>query len=152
MKKALGLVVITGIVLGAVSFFIVRAAAEDQTQHMIAAADRVSVPSGWTLTSERIESEKLICLNGNPCPSLHRAWQATEELTEQDLQSIAADAGFSIAVDRSCTRRANVIGNSAVCTGRGSHGGYDFRLTITSPGPGADSVLVLGLEQADGHT
>ncbi|WP_323960884.1 hypothetical protein GC088_04495 [Arthrobacter sp. JZ12] len=149
MKKILGWAVLAALVLWAVAFFALNQMHARETQSMVAAADRVDIPGNWTLISERIESEKLPCLNSNPCPSLHRRWQTSEELSEDSLQVLASSAGLSLTVDRSCARPDNVLGDAALCTGTAADDGYDFSFTISSPQPGADSILVLGVEASD---
>lgn len=128
------------------AFLAIKTVHDRATQNLVSVADEFVVPSGWTLISERIESEKFICLNGNPCPSLHRRWQATEELGEIHLHLLAATAGWDFKLDHDCVRRENHFGNMTLCSASGSRGGYDYRFRINSPEPGAHSTLVLNVE------
>ena len=113
---------------------------------MVSVADSLAVPSSWTLESEVVESEKLICLNANPCPSLSRTWQTDTQLSADDLRRIAASAGWQVQVDGDCQRSEGAIGKRSVCSATSTDSGFEVELRVDSPEADSVSLLWLHLE------
>ena len=148
VRKVVGWLCIGMIIAWVGAFLVIKTVHDRATKDMVAVADEMVVPDDWTLIGERIESEKFICLNANPCPSLHRRWQADRELSEIDLHIIAATAGWSFRLNHDCVRRDGAFGNTTLCSATGSQDGYEYSFRINSPEPGADSIFVLSLQPA----
>ncbi|GAB3548473.1 hypothetical protein GCM10027404_12420 [Arthrobacter tumbae] len=148
VRKVAGWLCIGIILAWAGAFLVMKTVHDRVTQNLVSVADEFVVPSDWTLIAENIETEKLICLNGNPCPSLHRRWQANEQLAEIHLHLLAATAGWDFSLDRDCVRHENVFGSTTLCSATGSRDGYDYIFRINSPEPGADSTLILNVQPA----
>lgn len=150
VRKALGWTVIAAVVLWVAAFFVLKASHDQTTDSMVAAANQLAVPDSWTLVSEVVESEKLICLNANPCPSLHRRWQADNELTFEDFRRLGASADWDLNIEDDCTRRPGDTGKDTVCSGVVIDSGYRIELRVLSTEPGAASELVMSMKPSGG--
>lgn len=150
MRKRVAAWMLIGLILLWVgAFLVIRNVHASTTADMVAIADRLQVPDGWPLVSEMLESEKLICLNSNACPSMSRTWQADTELQVEDLHELAFSAGWILQIEGDCLRRAGDIGGRSVCLGTVEDRGYEIQLRVDSPEEGAASRLWLHLEEAD---
>ena len=149
VRKVAGWLCIGIVVLWIGAFLVLKASQDRVTAQMVSVADRLTVPAAWTLDSEVIESEKLVCLNGNPCPSLSRTWQTDRELQQIDLMILATAAGWIPEVDGDCIRRPDPIGTRSVCSATALDSGYEVRLRVDSPDAGSPSRLRLSLKPAD---
>lgn len=131
-------------VIAATAFFVVRSAEDKVTAEMLSRAGRFAIPAGWKLTDEIVCPERFMRISTNPCPSLSRHWETGKELTDGDVT--VADVGFEMNADRPCNRRSNAIGNSPICTSRGSDGQFEYLFTVWSPGPEEPQLVVLNVE------
>ncbi|TFD37065.1 hypothetical protein E3T37_12790 [Cryobacterium sp. TMT2-10] len=143
--KILGAILIGVIVLAVSAFFIVRSLEDRVTDELVSQVSLLAIPEGWKPLGDIVRREQFPCLSTNPCPSIHRRWQADGAVTVQDLEQIAAPAGLTLAVEGPCQRPANVIGIASLCSGRAVKGGYDYQLTVTSDAPGEPEQLSLSV-------
>ncbi|WP_323960888.1 hypothetical protein GC088_04505 [Arthrobacter sp. JZ12] len=150
MRKRVAAWVLIGLILLWVcAFLVIKSIHDSTTADMVAVADRLKVPETWPMVSEVVESEKLICLNANPCPSMSRTWQAETELEVDDLHELALSAGWILEIEGDCLRQAGDIGTRSVCSGTVEDRGYEIQLRVDSPEAGAASRLWIHLEEQE---
>lgn len=150
MRKVAAWLCVGIIVIWAGAFFLLKSAHDRVTAEMVSVAEQLPVPADWTVQSENVESEKLVCLNANPCPSLSRTWQADRELRVEDLRSLAESAGWDVQIDGDCQRPEGAIGRRSVCSAEATDRGYDIQLRVDSSDQGSASQLWLHLEASGG--
>lgn len=126
-------VVLVIVGVAAVTFTFIRSAEDRITADMVWRADRFTIPSGWTLESETVRSERFLCMDTNPCPSLFRRWEAGQELTLQDLDTMTSGVGFDMNPEGKCQRQSNAIGPTTACSSSGADDKYSYLVNVTSP-------------------
>ena len=146
MKHRLWLVFAVILALGVTAHFVLRSAEDGVTDRMLSGAARFAIPADWKLIRETVRPERFMCISTNPCPSLHRAWETGKELTDEDVARVLSGLGFEMRWEGPCRRPSNVIGDSPICTSRGSDGELEYVFTVWSPGPGDPQLVVLNVD------
>lgn len=109
-------------------------------------ADRFDAPAHWELVTNRDEGASLICLGGNPCPSVHRAWVATaSSVTSGLVARLGADAGWAWVVEGDCALTdgdvRSVVGGVTTCEARGvDDDGFSVRFVVDSDAADVEHV------------
>lgn len=89
------------------------------------------------------------CKDDVVSPATARFFKTLEtgkELAENDLTAVFSGIDFGMKADRLCERSSNVIGNSPMCTSKGSDGEFAYLFTLWSPSPGELQLVVLNVE------
>lgn len=145
VKIRTGIILAAVVVVGAIAYFLIRAAEDRVTDDMVSRAGQFSIPSDWKLEDNVVRREMFLCIDTNPCPSIARRWNTGRELTVDDLKAMSSKASFAMNVEGTCTRRPNVGGPTTVCSSSGTDGVYDYSLNVSSPGKNDKSNVVVFL-------
>lgn len=102
-------------------------------------------PATWEVTQDHVVGRSLLCLGGDPCPSLQRAWRTPAPPTNDELQALVTDAGWDATVDGDCTRPPSpeTRGDEEVCSAEGAAEGYDVILTVRVANDDPDTHVIL---------
>jgi hypothetical protein len=143
VKLRTGLVLAAILPLGVTAYFLVRSSEDRVTADMLSRVERFSIPSDWQPEAETVRSERFLCMDTNPCPSLYRRWKAGKELAATDVAAVVSELGFEMKTSQICQRQSNAIGPTTVCDSEGTDGEYDYLLNVTSPDLNAPQVVTL---------
>lgn len=122
-----------------------RSAEDRVTGRMLSGAGRFAIPADWKLAQEIVRPERFMCISTNPCPSLSHRWETGKELTDSDVTALMSGLGFDMTADHPCERPAPVSGAITICISSGTDGEFDYRLSVTSPGPGEAQIVTLNV-------
>ncbi len=93
-------------------------------------ADRFTAPPAWTLVTDVVTAPSLICLGGQPCPSVQRAWTTPDQPTADDLQTLTTAAGWDATVDGPCTPEHPT--DRTVCRAAATVDGFAVELRVVT--------------------
>ncbi|MFC8190247.1 hypothetical protein ACFUMH_01140 [Cellulomonas sp. NPDC057328] len=93
-------------------------------------ADRLTPPPTWTLVTDVVTAPSLICLGGQPCPSVQRAWRTPDQPTADDLQTLTEAAGWDATLDGPCTPEHPTA--RTVCRATATVDGFSVELRVVT--------------------
>jgi hypothetical protein len=143
VKFRTGLVLGVILLLGVAAYFWARSSEDRVTADMLSRVERFAIPSDWQLEAETVRSERFLCMDTNPCPSLYQRWNARKELAATDVAVVVSEVGFEMKTSQICQRQSNAIGPTTVCDSEGTDGEYDYLLNVTSPDPNVAQLVTL---------
>lgn len=137
------------LVLGAAGLTVSQTiSARAETDRMASIAGSFPADPAWELTGEAIRGEAVfVCIDTNPCASLHRNWDTGGQLTPEQLRQLGENAGWDLEVEGDCQPDPLRTGGATVCEGSAQVQGYDVRVLVTDDGSGGPQTVSLHLEK-----
>ena len=125
MFIVLGIVIVS---LGVMAFILLY---KGSTSDIESVADQFQANKDWRLVTSLTEPPRIVCLGGNPCPSVHQTWRSDEMLSRPELEQLLTASGWKdFAVEDDCIPQKNVLDKMTVCRAIGTRDEYSIELNI----------------------
>lgn len=109
---------------------------------VVEVADRFD-PQASVEARSSVEPYRLLCLGGNPCPSVSRSWKFDRVVSSAELSTWLDDAGFSGELRGDCDDPPGPT--VPACSFRGEASGYTTQLFLRVDAEASSSSLTLSV-------
>ncbi|MFS0703417.1 hypothetical protein AB6N23_02735 [Cellulomonas sp. 179-A 9B4 NHS] len=93
-------------------------------------ADRLTPPATWQLVTDVVTAPSFLCLGGQPCPSVQRAWTTPNQPTADDIDALTEAAGWPATLDGTCTPEHPT--DRTVCRATATVDGFAVELRVVT--------------------
>ena len=109
---------------------------------VVEVADRFD-PQAPVEVRSSVEPYRLVCLGGNPCPSVSRSWEFDRVVSSAELSTWLDDAGFTGELRGDCDDPPGPT--VPACSFRGEASGYSTQLFLRVDAGASTSSLTLNV-------
>ena len=112
-------------------------------------ADTFRPDDTWTLISEDIEPPRLLCLNGQACPSIHKTWKRSPVASSETEVTRYLRRTNWLIDDMSSCESVFLKSEQASCTVRGVSGDGRYDIILSLRAEDNEEWLVIAIEESD---
>lgn len=146
-KSKKNVLIVLGIILGAIIAFLVWFFYVGSPKEMVSVADQLKTDPDWELVSEGIHPPRTVCIDGD-CPSLSRQWKTDHTLSRDEFVTLLQKSGWNLTIDGDCQPRHDVLGSHIrLCSAEGNIDGYNVVIAVNGSNPQKEASLGLSLSK-----
>lgn len=107
---------------------------------VVSVADRFNPDSPIT-SNTTVEPRRVLCLGGNPCPSVSRSWKFDHAVSTEQLSEWLNEAEYIGEIEGDCEEGPGL--RDPICSFRGEASGYSVQLFLETDASKMTSSLTL---------